>query len=344
MSDIAEVALDTIHRQLRIDDEWTVWRDRGFSWSALRLRQDFDVSSPFMDDGVEICRVYSTTVVVEDVKSDHSHVIRILDTLNRQSVGAAFVWDRAGCRLICHLGASVHSETVGWRPAQVADYAILALRTCEEYADRLAELLHGRVPVWQHPASGYRAEPDEMLFVTERAFAPEGNKPSRFADVQEMAVVYKDVENTPYFSAGANEAGVCIEVPFGGDTILVELKTRERHPTLGAGLLAVIKIRVPLIADRSPLDIASELNWREANGEFTRANFGAWCAAEVGGYAILAHSRFVPNLLFRPMLARDVAFSMVNRARWAASLLLPEHVETRWASEILMERWTRPEH
>jgi hypothetical protein len=339
MANVVEDALHFIYAELRIDEEWTAWRDSGFSWLGYRLRQDFEVGPAFIDAGTDLHRVYSTVPILENVRAPEDRVWSALALLNRFAVGEAMVWEPEARRVVCHLGAPVHSETLSWRPAQIADFAILALRTCEDRAEPLAELLDGTVAEWRHPSSGKREAPDEMLFVGQNAFAPEGDKESRFTNDAEMQAIYREVENSPFFSAGASADGLCIEVPFGDDTILAEIRTGERHPALGSGLLNVLKMRLPPHETRSPAEVAAMLNRREAQGELPSVNFGAWCVQELAGQEILAHARFTPNLLYRPLLAADITYSMINRALWVGAVLLPgEPTMDRTAAEIITNR------
>jgi hypothetical protein len=54
MTPTATIALETIRRQLQIDDEWTIWGDRTFGWIGHRLRQNFTVSAPIQSAGIEV--------------------------------------------------------------------------------------------------------------------------------------------------------------------------------------------------------------------------------------------------------------------------------------------------
>jgi hypothetical protein len=289
MQDIANVVLDSIHRELRIDEEWTVRGDRSFSWVGYRLRQDFVVGPAEIDADTEIFGVRGFVRVLEDVSADPHQIATVLGSVNRFAVGHALVWDGAAGRVICHTGAPVHVETLEWRPAQIADFGILGLRACEDIADALAEQLGGRVELWEHPGSGRRHAPDEMLTVGESVFAPVGHEKSRFAVEADMQRVYKIVENTRYYSAGADEGGLSIELPFGKDTMLVQLSSHEQHPLLGSGLLSTLKIRLPSDGAADVVRLAAEFNFREACGELPSVNFGAtpfrWTVSDWGGPA-----------------------------------------------------------
>jgi hypothetical protein len=346
MQDVAAATLKTIHQDLKIDEEWTVWGDRAFNWVGYRLQQGFFVSPPFEDAGMQVQRAWSLTLVVEDVQAPEAQVLGVLSALNRFSVGEALFWDAERLRICCHMGALVHEETLSWRPGQIADYAILALRTCEDRTGQLAELLGGRVPAWPHPQRGFRPEPDEMLYLGERLFAPRGQEPNRFATEEDFQVIYDELSNTPYYSAGGSVGGITIEVPFGdSDTSLIRLQTDVRHPTLGNGMLCTLQIRLPESAAEAGAELANELNYLEAQGELLSANFGAWCEDELGGQPLVAHSRFIPNLLYRRMLALDTARIAVNRAVWAAAVLLGEDDGRirRSAHEIVLERFGQME-
>jgi hypothetical protein len=64
-----------------------------------------------------------------------------------------------------------------------------------------------------------------MLNVARDLYRPHGEQPSRFQSAEEFDAVSEWTQDTPFFSAGASEAGVAIEVPFGSsDTSLIQLR------------------------------------------------------------------------------------------------------------------------
>jgi hypothetical protein len=344
MTSTATAALETIRRQLHIDDEWTIWGERGFGWIGHRLLQKFFVSTPIESAGMEVYRVWSTVPVVENVTAGEAEVVKALGLFNRFTVGEALVWDAPARRIVCHTGAIVHADTLPWRPGQIADYSILALGASEAKADLLATALRGEVATVGHPDQGLRTHPDEMLGVGEEVFRPAGQEPSTFVE-DDFQQVYSTVFGTHFFSAGAGADGIAIEVPFGtDDTTLIQLTNNATHPALGAGLLCTLKVRIPPDVQSGADQLASILNAMECDGHLLSASFGAWCVDSAGGDEFLAHAWFTPNLLRRPMLATDIASISINRAGWVAQVLLGDERGRvqRPAHEIAAARLEEP--
>jgi hypothetical protein len=157
-----------------------------------------------------------------------------------------------------------------------------------------------------------------MLYVGENVYQPDGAQSSYFAAESELHALRRTVEQ--YYRSEATPAGVCFEVPFGNDTVLVEMWNDKVNPSLGNGLLSLLQLRVPSDA-ATVVKIAADLNYREACGDVLSVNFGAWCINMIGDQSMLAYVRFTPNFLYRPMLSTDVAYSMVNHVTWAAEVL-----------------------
>jgi hypothetical protein len=112
------------------------------------------------------------------------------------------------------------------------------------------------------------------------------------------------------------------------------------HPVLGSGLLCTLTLRLPEPA--SAAVIANDLNYLEVSGALPSACFGAWCVDLRDGQELIAHTGFIPNLLFRPMLVLDTLQNAVRRALWTAQVLLGESEGRlqRNAHEIVSERLT----
>jgi hypothetical protein len=50
-------ALEIIHRQAMIDEDWTMGSARSFRWIGFRLQESFDAAVIIKDDGIDISRV-----------------------------------------------------------------------------------------------------------------------------------------------------------------------------------------------------------------------------------------------------------------------------------------------
>jgi hypothetical protein len=56
-TDIGLRALLDLYDQLQIDEDWTAWRTRGFTWWPYQPRQMVVASEPTVIDGATISRV-----------------------------------------------------------------------------------------------------------------------------------------------------------------------------------------------------------------------------------------------------------------------------------------------
>ena len=55
--DVGLEALDRIFDMLQIDEEWSVRRQRGFTWWSYRLAQHIDATEPWQDDEFQLSRI-----------------------------------------------------------------------------------------------------------------------------------------------------------------------------------------------------------------------------------------------------------------------------------------------
>ncbi len=319
---IAQDALDRIPAELMIDEEWSVRCGDRLSWVGHELRQDFVVSDPWTSLGTRLVRLGSRIHVVEDISEDPDEVVQVVAALNRFVCGEALVWDDLHRRLLCCSGAVVHRETLEWRVRQLTTFSIMALTMTERLSGTLADRLGGTVSGWDHPDSGRREEPDEMLGVLHEVIIPAGGPPSRFAREGEFEGIAGQLENTPFFSLGGSPEGIAVEVPLGErDTTLVHAQTTAPHPVLGNGLLVTTKVRPPDQVEEAPASLATTLNLMESTGGFEGNSFGAWCTDGEGAQTLLAHALFVPNVLYRPGVTQDFLWNALRRAEWVAGVL-----------------------
>ena len=272
--DLGQRVLEKIHKDLCIDEPWTTRGDRWFSWIGHRLAQRVSAYKPSDDDGIVLSRIEATCVVVADIAAEPSDVVRVLPRINRHAVGSAYTYWPDTHSISADAVAYVHDQTLEWRTNQLGALAILQLWLCETEAAWLAEKTGGRIAVREHPTSGRRLEPDEMLNVLDTQFAADGRKQSLFADKFEMENIAEITrQSTSAASLGGDAGGVTIEVPFGDYTSLIQLNTQEPHRRLGNGLTALLRLPLTVTPDEADL-LASMVNAREAAGESKATHYG----------------------------------------------------------------------
>jgi hypothetical protein len=323
-TDSGLAAIAGIHKTLMIDEPWTTWHARGFTWYPYRLRQTVAATPLFESREVQVSLVEGCTPVVENVQSPAEQVDRFLADLNLYAVGSAYVFWPEERRIVSVLAQLVHEQTAEDRIRQLSSYLILQACEAERVAGWLAEQSGGNVAFSPHPEYGARAQPDEMMTVVEQVYGPRGEGTSQFADAAEFDAVVQMVGKTPFASLGSDGNGVCIEVAFGdGSTSLIEFSTAQRHPVLGSGL--AVRTSLPLAIDREQTEaLAAHLGRLQLGTVEGGAYLGAWCVREQADRIFVSWMRFVPNANFRRGYVRDLAMGEINRALWADRLFHPE--------------------
>jgi hypothetical protein len=319
MNDLATAALDHVSRMLMIDDKWSVRGERELTWTGHRLGQTYSVAGPFESRGMPVYRISATVPLIaapacEDIE-------RSLSVLNHICVGGALVWHPGERVLKSHIAAVFHEETLGWRLSQFTSFAIVQLALLEARLEMIAHLVRGEPIIWGHPENGPRTNLDDMLNVARDVYQPRGEEPSRFLSPEEFKAVWEWTRETPFFSMGASETGLAIEVPFGSrDTSLIRLWADQEHPTLGSGLLVSIQVRPSAPSHDLPMEkVAAGLNLLETGATISLHQYGAWHASE----RIVAHSHFIPNVDYQRGVIMDAALGAIGRAEWAAEMLHP---------------------
>ncbi len=342
MTDIGIETLRSIHKMLLIDEPWTVWGERRFSWIGHRLAADVEASEPFMSRGMLVCRLTTTILVVEDVRAAQDMAEAAMADLNQWASNGTFIYlaDTLSVRMM--FSNIVHSETTGWRPTEHATAHILSLAITEREVDALAERLGGKVAQWSHPLSGPRRTPDELLNVVEQLYAPAGVEPSRFADANEMHGVEEMARATGGIGVtlGRFADGISIEVAFGkADTTLIDMVTSVIHPLLGHGLSVLTTTRI-VKSYAEACRIANQLNVIQFAPGNVMSALGAWYVRTIGEDHYVAHVRFIPNLYFTPGYAVTCGTEAIDQAIWVDQVMHPDLPE-RFALPVVNDRLRR---
>jgi hypothetical protein len=241
--------------------------------------------------------------------------------------------------------AYVNAENVGWMPDFLAKMAIMQPINAQLQAHMATEFFAGGVADASRPENLADAGLAEVLEVAAQVYAPIGREDSRWIGESEFSESAENyAQNDNCFGFG-DEKGLSAETPFGSATALVRLMTDQKHPQLGSGLLATLQL--PFFGEDS--EIANEcagLNFLEAISWTGFPLFGCWhpnaCPSASGEEKQSpAFITFVPNALYQPGLTTNVAFWMLERARWVRQTRWPD-LEDKRMIEIREERYRSP--
>ncbi len=156
----------------------------------------------------------------------------------------------------------------------------------------LALLLGNEPDVSEHPTSGARSEPDDILDVIETVIAPRGAGASPWTEEDFKAATAMSLSSV---SATANAVGMTTAFPFRGDLpALLIASSTERHPRLGSGLF--LRLQLPFLPSREEAaEVVYMLNLLEMSPEANTHTLGAWCLGPAPhGEADTSSVNFVP--------------------------------------------------
>jgi hypothetical protein len=163
-----------------------------------------------------------------------------------------------------------------------------------------------------------------ILELIAEVYAPLGQNPSRWAGTGEFERFTEKWGKSDNCFGFGDPTGMTLETPFGNDSALIRLLTSEKHPQLGHGLLATLQL--PLSDDHQAIArTAAELNLLEEISWTGFPQFGCWHTGDNrAGQPGLAFTLFMPNALYQPGLAAQIAFWFLRRVRWVRELRYPD--------------------
>lgn len=332
VNDVGLRLLGSLYEQMMIDEQWSMRRERGFTWWSYRLAQHVEVTEPVESRGLIVCtvRIWTDLVSEVDPKTEPGGV---LAPFNAQTTLNALVWNTGAATITECCTAVVHEENLGWLSKVLATAAILQNASATNRARGFAEMTGGVPAASNHPSSGQRPDMDDILDVPQ-VVVHEGQQPSRFTGAKMAGAGDFLVDMNLLGSADAT--GLTCEVPFvgkapamslsseRGDTLqtsLVQVFTDVPHPEAGNGVLTIMQLPISFQPNAIGA-IANDLNVAEAQGSSLTQLLGAWCPdpSDPSGETV-AFCTFVPNMLARWVRIENLVLSAGMHSGFAASYL-----------------------
>ena len=322
MTDVAQQLLGNVFKTLQIDEAWSIREGRSFSWIAHRLEQKVTAHRPVEDDGFTLYKIVAETLVVEGVQATESEVNAELSELNRLAFGSAYSFDPKNKTIRATTSTWVHDETAGWRGRLFEMFCMGQLCFAETEADFLADRCKGIVARREHPTSGERQLPDDMLHLIEDFFVPGGYAANQFENPFEFEALADTAKITPFLATlGADANGIALERCFGDWTAISILTSSIKHRRVGSGLTTLIQLQNQ-ITEEDGYSICAVLNRKEKEeGSFT-PHFGAWCVDKSpNGNPKITYKGFYPSLAYQNGLILDMGMMCSRRMVWADQAL-----------------------
>jgi hypothetical protein len=304
-----------VFEALQVDREWSSDSRRGFTWWGKDLAQAVWADETYDDEGISIWRLYARTNVLRYLDASDSN-LAILDALSRFATLSGLLIDENAGTVELAASMYAHEGTADWVARLFGLVVAMQAADAQLKAETLAEATGSRPWATQHPTSGRRPEPDDMLNALGEVVR-NGEFESRWSGEDMLAAleVFQGAPNVVL--ATGDDDGMSVEFPFQAETSLLQALTDAPHPQLGNGVLTLL--RLPVHGnDHEASRHALRLNQRELSTA-TRSHFlGSWCTDE-GAPVFTAFYPNIARLGGSDLL--NILMSMGSRARWVAEAI-----------------------
>ena len=330
MSDTEELAISIIRRVAslwQIDQDRSTLFDDGFDWWPGHFCVQFRVVE---EEGRNDVRVSVRTDFLKDVPIAEDKFIELSAAFSLKAT-PTYAWiyppddfwnhlhptpTKETPRLQFSSTAYVTEEMSGWLTDFVAGMAIIQPINADIHAKSMQEAIGGTWDV-SGPMVSSDVGYDQMTETLELVYGPVGQEPNRWIGSLEFEEFAEQWGRSDLCFGMGDPSGLTLETPLGSGSIMIRLRTNQKHPQLGQGLLGTIQF--PFFGGANEIArLSAELNFLESWQWTQFPQNGCWHVVEGEGDQYgLAFSTFVPNALHRPGIATNLAIWLFSRARWA---------------------------
>jgi hypothetical protein len=112
--DLGTRVVRNIHQLWKVDEEWTLWDERGFSWWAQDYCQRVWAEPAIEDDGVSVYKLCAQTDFSRDIDVKSPEFYEKLSVLGMVASTSAPVLDASQKTLSLWTVMYLHQETADW--------------------------------------------------------------------------------------------------------------------------------------------------------------------------------------------------------------------------------------
>jgi hypothetical protein len=160
LQDLGMAAVERVHRDMQIDEPWTVREERGFTWWGAWIRQRVWAGSATRSAGETLWHVRARTPVFRDQPDEPATYARVNDWNASWPMGA-MAYDPDDGTISARTGAFLYSGVDPW----LETFLLMAVGLQASVSWIVAETREGVGPrdAEPHPVAGPRRDPDDML-------------------------------------------------------------------------------------------------------------------------------------------------------------------------------------
>jgi hypothetical protein len=299
---------------MKIDREWSVWHQRGFTWWGHWLAQHIWADPCFEDQDHIISHVHARTDLLDGFTGSDEQCVTLMQLITPLTSMSGPIRDpRKVSRIQLAANVKVHAEIKDWLAYIITEAAVVQADLAHKEVEKLAKAVKAQPAYSAHPKSGIRRFRDEILDVPAKLLIPAGQGASRYRG-QETLDALEWLQRPPCVLATGDENGFCAEFPFGAFTSLLQVRTDLSHPFLGNGLYMTLQPHEGPSGWENPeaARMALELNEREQRERLSAHFLGSWCPTP------LCFLSFFPNNSCAKGGTTNLALSAMRRAYWTA--------------------------
>ncbi len=327
-SDVGLDVINHVYDMVRIDPEWTVWEERGFTWWGWHCAQRVWAEPPFEDRGYLLSKVHVQTDVFDGFVDEDELTLKLGAFGIFMTMSGFIRSQQVPSRIQLACSAYVHGGTLDWTKHMLAGVVPLQAAEGAIFANTVSDMLGLRPAASAHPLSGKRKKADEMLGIIEAFFIPLGRERSKYAG-EDMNTLLAILDQPPCVLVTGDEIGVTAEYPFPHSTSMLRISSHDKNPRIGHGLLSLLMVPEGGM-DAETARRAMDLNEKEVLSFTGIRSFGSWCPSETG----LVHTAFYPNALFRPGSVQLLGMNDALRARWFTEEVLDYDLEDHFEEAL----------
>lgn len=321
-----------VHKLAGVPYPATSWELRGFSWWVGDYRQRIwaDVGVGEDEDSM-MFKVSTATDFLHEVNANSIELIDRVAMESRAAATSALVFDPRERTLRHWTTITVHEGIGGWVLPLVIGSAYAQLAAVNSAPQDVEQLFGGKRHHNNRPMRGPDSCNHERVDGWHSECAEEGRNNSAWAGTSEFAETVASLRRADGVSTLADEANEALiaEYPFAAASTAgaaardgragrarFEMDTNAPHSAYGNGLST--RLNLPLaLPDELAERLCAALNLLETR-EFTRSCLvGSW-GVDDGGIAFMS---FIPNILYVPGLALNLAMAARARTQWVAAKL-----------------------
>jgi len=318
--DLGMDAVDRIHREMQIDEPWTLREERGFTWWGAWIRERVWTGDAVRSRGETLWHVRAVTPTFRDLPDEPATYAAVID-MNLLQPMSAFVFDPDDGTVSARCGVFVYGAVAPWLSTWLLTAVGLqaSMAWLAAGSDAAAGLVRDDLP---HPQAGPRRDPDDMLNVA--MGLPAMPSPVTVAVLEAAAAELAAEGVTASFDPETDS--LLAACPMGPDQAAMWGVRSAEHPFLGPG--AVTRLGLPeVVGPRRGAWLANALNAAESadwRGEDRPHALGAW---KFDGRQ-LYHDTFLPGVLLGRLDLDDAILLARNLLAWGM-------VRARFAGERL---------